>query len=183
MQVVSAIGPGGESEVLTGDQITQIYQKLGSTNLQLCYNAKIHGYNSKTLMSRCGNKGKTFTLMRRNNNGRVFGGYVQQNLRHTDWVNGNPSERPWLFLVNSGKKVEFKMLKGGNQHMYYMHTSYHMTWGGGHDLHCNQLLTHCYSNPSSYLSGDNKQLAGVYKWNHRGEGGSYGMVYEVYLIK
>jgi len=185
-KATTSIGPGGENGVLTGDQMTQLYQKMGSTKLELCYNPKVHGYNSNTMHSRCDNKGKTFLLMRRPDNGRVFGGWVGQNLnRNTRWVHGNPSPNPWLWFLNpSSKKVAFVPYRTGRSHVYYMHPGYSMTWGGGHDLYCNSALTGCHSNPYSFHLSNNRQLAGTANWNLRNTAGkAFSSVYEVYLIK
>jgi len=189
--VATSIGVGGENNVLTGAQMATLYTKMGSTNLQLCYSAKLHGFSSSTMHSRCDGRGKSLTVMRRSKNGRVFGGYVHQNLnKGSGWVRGNyGSSNPWLFRVNpNSKTVDIIMKKNIVTYAYYMNNGYSMTWGGGHDLYCNSNGQSCYSNPSSYdfnFAGSSGQttLSGDFRWNHAREGGSNGMVYEIYLIK
>ena len=180
MQVTTAIGKGGTNGVLTAGQMTQLFQRMGSTNLELCYNPKLHGYSSATMHSRCDNRGKTLTLMRRNSNGQVFGGYVGRTLNKVGW-SGPCTEKPWLFTVKSGQ-VKFLNYAGRGRQCYYMANSYGMTWGGGHDLHCSSDLESCYANPSSYTHA-RTELSGQYSWKHRREAGNKGMVYEIYLIK
>ena len=195
VQVATSIGLGGEEDVLTGDQINTLYQKMGlkeQSQLQLCYDAKLHGHHSRNMHARCDNKGKTFTLMRRNANGRVFGGFTHINMQHgMSWVRGNPVG-PWLFSVNpKTKKIEFNVKYSRSNYVYYMNNDYHMTWGGGHDLYCNRDLNNCNANIGHdyntngrgyHTSGAKVYLTGSYTWNHR-EGGGHGMVYEVYYLK
>ena len=183
MQVSTSIGKGGTNGVLTAAQMTQLYQRLGSTNLELCFNPKLHGFSSSTMHSRCDNRGKTLTVMRRNSNGKVFGGYVHTNLdKSRGWYHGNwGAQNPWLFTVASGK-VKFLPKKNQYHYAYYMNNGYAMTWGGGHDLYCSSGFTGCHANPHTYVQSTN-ELSGSRNWNHKDEAGSKGMVYEVYLIK
>jgi len=180
-KVSTAIGTGGTNGVLTKGQMSQLYQRLGSTNLELCFNPKLHGFSSHTMHTRCDNRGKTLTLMRRNSNGKVFGGVVLQNLnKDSRWVHdANPT--PWLFTVTSGN-VKFFNYRSGRRHTYYMNSGYGMTWGGGHDLYCNSDFTSCNANPYSFWHNSG-EMAGTQNWKHKNEGGSHGMVYEVFLIK
>ena len=144
LQKATSIGLGGQKDVLTGEQITALYKQMGITDnnqLQLCYNPKLHGYSSSTMHDRCDNKGKTFTLMRRNANGRVFGGFTHITLkRSSGWIRGNPVG-PWLFAVRpKDGKVEINLKYAAHNYVYYFHNSHFMTWGGGHDLYFQQRV-------------------------------------------
>ena len=174
-----------------------LYTKMGvkgQDNLKLCYNPKIHGYASSTMYQRCANKGKLFLLMRRNSNGRVFGGHQHVSLtQRQNYVYGN-SPNAWLWTINKDtKKVDILRKKSSPSYEYYFHSSYHLTWGAGHDLYCNSNLQGCNANCGhdydtngrGYHTGGGNgakvYMSGAYNWNHR-EGGSHGMVYEVYTV-
>jgi len=193
------MGLGGEKNVLTPDQMATLYTKLGirgKDNLKLCYNPKIHGYSSSTMHSKCDNRGRLFLLMRRNKNGRVFGGHVHHSLDSRNNYVRSTSRSGWLWTANPGRsnKIDFLIKKSSPSYQYYFHSGYQLTWGGGHDLYCSSSFTSCYANVghdydtngrgyhTNGANGAKVYLTGDYSWNHR-ESGTHGMVYEVYTLQ
>jgi hypothetical protein len=90
----------------------------------------------------------------------------------------------WLFRVNPSNKDKTDIYHHtGNrpaQYCYYRSSSYIMTWGGGHDLSCEQSFNHCYNNPYNYGSPSghsNTDMAGRSSWK-KGDMSDY----EVYLL-
>jgi hypothetical protein len=88
----------------------------------------------------------------------------------------------WLFRVNPSNKdkTDIYHMQGHTGHCYYRHSQYTMTWGGGHDLSCEQNFNHCYNNPSNYRNPSgfsNTDMAGRYSWK-KGDMSDY----EVYLL-
>ena len=189
------MGVGGEENVLAADQMATLYKTLGvkgMDNLHLCYNPKIHGFSSGTMHSRCDGKGRLFLLMRRNSNGRMFGGHVHHSLdRRNNYVRGT-NRNAWIWTVNTDtKNVDILRKKSSPNYEYYFHSNYHLTWGAGHDLYCSSNLANCNANVGHdydtngrgyHTSRAKVYMSGSYSWNHR-EGGSRGMVYEVYIIR
>ena len=135
--------------------------------------------------------------MRRNKNGRVFGGHVHQSLdNRRNYVRGT-SRSAWLWTANPSRsnKIDFLIKKSSpHQYEYYFNSGYHLTWGAGHDLYCSSSLTSCNANVghdydtngrgyhTTGTNGAKVYLTGDYSWNHR-ESGTYGMVYEVYTLQ
>jgi len=193
MQVlfINYAGVGGTKNVLTEDQTIAVWNRMGVTQpsqLVMCYNAKKHGYSSTNMHNNCAGKGPFFHLSRRNSNGRVFGGYMDVSLDRSGWKRGNDG-KSWLWHVKPDtKQVEFHSNAHGRDYKMYMSNSYHFYWGAGPDMYCNRGLTYCRSNMGDSYDCNGRgnrctsTLSGSRTWNPR-EGGSRGMVWEVYYVK
>merc|ERR1740117_1031039 len=89
----------------------------------------------------------------------------------------------WMFRVDpaDNKKVDIFAHKRRGGNCYYHNPSYAMTWGGGHDISCEQNFNYCYSqlghnygNPKAdtngYTSSHNRNfMAGRSSWNGRND--------------
>jgi len=197
-------GDQGNKDIMTGEAMEPIWIKIGRPSMKpmkLCYSSKRDGWSTSTFHRQCDGQGRLLSVQRMNN-GRVFGGYMHssQEVPHTYRSCGfnSPDDKVvtnsgWLFRVDpkNDKKVDMFAHKRYGHQCYYKNPSYAMTWGGGHDLSCEQNFNHCYSNLghnyggpgadiNTYNTGQNKNfIAGRYSWNARNDMSDY----EVYLVK
>jgi hypothetical protein len=120
------------------------------------------------------------------------GGWMGSNC---NGASGTVTSSPWIFRVTPGNANHvdyFYHQRYCGSYSVYRNPSYAMTWGGGHDLSCEQDFRFCYSNlgynygnsglslgTGQYGSTNNRNaLAGKYSWNARDEMSDY----EVYLV-
>jgi len=115
----------------------------------LLYRANRDGWTSANFHGRCNNSGATITLIRSNNN-FLFGGYNPNN-----WTSAGAYQSgagSFIFtLTNSWNKppTVFRWKSGNGP---YDNSSYHATFGGGHDLH---ICSNSHNTNSSYSSFPN----------------------------
>jgi len=118
-------------------------------------------------------------VQQRNDNGRVFGGWVGLKkfdigtyTRDSGYLRGNVRGRAWMYRLNpSNKQIEFAE-KAHRTHYVYKRSDYHLTWGGGHDYMCRNdgysyaNMDHDYDTPHGYGSGSSRSwLHGSYRYN------------------
>ena len=114
-----------------------------------------------------------FSLMRDPVTKRVFGGFAGCRkwstsggyTRNCNYVSGRGSSQDsWLFTISSpGARVQFAY-KSGHNYWYYFSTNYHMTYGGGHDWHCGNQMTSCFTSKHGYGLPSNTWLQGIYTY-------------------
>ena len=115
------------SQVLSRDENAQLSQLLPNRYFELCYSGALHGWSSSTFHSRCNNKGPTVTVIRRSDNGRVFGGYASRS-----WVSSNGYAYDydaflWTFNGAVVERTEDRFRYP--QYAVYDHNSYCPTFG------------------------------------------------------
>lgn len=193
----------GNQNIMTPEAMEPLWIRMGrpiGKAMNLCYSSKRDGWSTSTFHSKCDGRGRLFSVQRMNN-GRVFGGYMHssQERPHAYRSCGyNTVEQKvvtnsgWLFRVDpsNDKVTDIYAHRRNAGNCYYKHSSYAMTWGGGHDLSCEQDFNYCYSQlghnyggkgaaTSGYTSGNNRNwFAGSTSWNAR----SAMSDYEVYLV-
>jgi len=184
---IESVGVGGAKNVLTPAQTMALWNKMGIAEGQLvmCYNAKKHGYNSRTQYTRCANKGATFILARRSN-GRVFGGFndVGLNTNRWDWLRSKDGKAFVWNVKPSTKQIEFFLNdgSGGNDYKHYNYNGYHMYFGNCQALYCDSSLRSCrsYLGCSYATNGLDRRtaLTGSERWYEQSS-----MFYEMYYVK
>merc|ERR1711935_1326680 len=97
--------------------IEVIKKKIGGSDrdYKLCYSSKVHGFSTSTFHSRCDGKHDFLMVQQRNDNGRVFGGWVGLKkfdigtyTRSSGYLHGNVRGRAWMYRLNpSNKQIEF----------------------------------------------------------------------------
>lgn len=197
-------GDQGNKDIMTPEAMEPLWIRMGrpiGKAMKLCYSSKRDGWATSTFHSRCDGQGRLFSVQRMRT-GRVFGGYMHssQEQPHTYRSCGYNNENTrvvtnsgWLFRVepDDPKKITIYGHKRNSGNCYYKNPSYAMTWGGGHDLSCEQSFNHCYSNLGHnygnaakasihrYGSSHNRNhIAGRYQWNGKNDMSDY----EVYLV-
>eukprot|EP01080_Neovahlkampfia_damariscottae_P005527 gene5527-9344_t len=117
---------------------------------KLIYKASVDGFESSTFHSKCNHQGKTLCVIK-SENGNVFGGF-----NAIPWAStGNYRYHKDNFIFSLKTSDERELMKYKQDaphavsHSIYDHSSYHCTFGGGHDIHiCNNsnTLDGSYSN-------------------------------------
>jgi len=137
---------------------------------KLIYRASKDGYSASTFHSKCDNQGPTIVIIK-SNLGNIFGGYNKNS-----WTNNNQysiSMENFLFSYKNKDKKQKKpvLIKSANQNQSYSAyggSSYHVTFGGGHDLY---LCDNCNSTNSSYsnlgYTYSTDGLGGGYTYNQQ----------------
>ena len=97
------------SQVLTDDQNAQLSQLLPNRFFELCYSGAVHGWSASIFHSRCNNKGPTVTVVRRSDNGRVFGGYTTRSWVSSGSYSYDDDAFLWTFNGAVVARTEDKM--------------------------------------------------------------------------
>jgi len=192
----TGFGPGG-LDLISDPAVLKVKQKIngymGSSAIkdyELCYSNKLHGWSSRTMHSRCDNKGSYMFIMKRKDNKRIFGGWFYYKLSSSGgYYRGSDSRKAFLWRVKPGTndEVDF-MRKHWHSYYTYRNPSHMTTFGGGHDFYCDgnsggkchANTEHDYDTPHGYGSNPGAQsyLSGSYSWD-----GKSGSDYEVYIVK
>lgn len=168
------------NKFLTASQSSQIMKKakerVGDKKWVVCFDGRINGWNSNTMHARC-TGGTILFVAQRGDNKRLFGGLMGNTRRNSGYNMGRNSIDFMWAESSRGGSISFATQKSGNIHRTYMSDGYAYTYGGGHDLHCNQAFTSCYCNFGHSWQGSpqsNTWCSGSYSWNLRsGSGGNY----------
>jgi hypothetical protein len=196
-------GPNnGNKDIMHPEAMKPLWLRMGrpvGKAMKLCYSSKRDGWSTGTFHSKCDGRGRLFSVQRMNN-GRVFGGYMHRSMEQpgtyrscgNNAATGVVTNSGWMFRVDPGNKQKVTIVthQRYGHNCYYMNPSYAMTWGGGHDLSCEQNFNYCYSQlghnygtpgfgTGTYGSSNNRNyFAGKPTWNARNEMSDY----EVYLV-
>lgn len=123
-----------DSKILTNqDQVTLIRKWLKRENmgLKLLYRATRDGFNGNSFHSKCDGKGETITLIKTENTGKIFGGYLDKNWETKEaWIN---SSKAFVFSINN--KEMYPLKSGHEMYAAYAGASYGPSFGGGYDFH------------------------------------------------
>jgi hypothetical protein len=193
----------GNPTIMTPEAMEVLWIRMGRPSMKpmnLCYSSRRDGWATSTFHSKCDGRGRLFSVQRLKS-GRVFGGYMHSSQEQPGTYRScgynTVSQKVvtnsgWLFRVNpsDNKKTDIYSHQRRSGNCYYKNPSYAMTWGGGHDLSCEQSFNYCYANlghnyagvgapTSGYNSDSNRNvLAGRYRWNGKQDMSDY----EVYLV-
>jgi hypothetical protein len=145
------------SKILKGSEhITLLKKWLGRENmgLKLLYRASRDGFTGSAFHSKCDNKGETFSFVKNESNGNIFGGYLDKPWESKDaYINSSKS-----FLFSFAAKEKYPVKSGHETYGAYCNTSYGPTYGGGHDFYISGKS--CNLNSYSYSTPDSSKLAG-----------------------
>eukprot|EP00457_Paulinella_chromatophora_P005564 gb/GEZN01005581.1/.p1 GENE.gb/GEZN01005581.1/~~gb/GEZN01005581.1/.p1 ORF type:complete len:489 (-),score=102.28 gb/GEZN01005581.1/:270-1736(-) len=152
--------------------LLKMFNGAKGIKLDLIYRGSRDGFTGSSFHLKCDGHGPTLTVIKPSHNNNIFGGYSEH-----EWSSsGSYSSQPaWLYALRTGAgDTAYKFLPTSSSSHAYNNSSYGPTFGGGHDLHVNSMMTsqNNYTNPSTFTqvapgySGHfTKELfAGMYKW-------------------
>lgn len=85
-----------------------------NANIELLYNASVHGYYNSDFHTKCDDKGPTLVIIK--GNYRVFGGYTSQSWNSTS--NGYVSDSK-SFIFSLDNKEKYELIEGEEKYAIF----------------------------------------------------------------
>jgi hypothetical protein len=119
-------------------------------NFNLLYRASRDGYTNAAFHEKCDNKGATIFIAKITNSEQIFGGY---NPLYWDSISNNYKSTNDSFIFSFTNRKNLQTAKVGycnkKSNAFYCYINYGPTFGGGHDIYC-QDNNWYHNNPYSY---------------------------------
>jgi hypothetical protein len=141
----------------------------------LVYRASRDGFSTEHFHAKCDNIPKTLSIIKARDNGNVFGGYTECTWNHNGLKYKQDNNAFIFSLVNKDNKP-IKMKQTNPASAIFPYSSYHITFGAGHDFktatnsntsgESYSELGYTYKHPTyQYQSKEAKNfLAGLYQF-------------------
>jgi hypothetical protein len=147
----------GESKLLESKYKKDVLKMFGDVKglkFTLLYRGTRDGMDAKSFHAKCDGKGATFTIIRAETTGNVFGGYHAGSWGGSGWK----TDKSWLYSLKNKTGKVLKYNTSSTTNCAYSNSSQGPTWGSGNDLKIVNKMTSKNNtcNPAVYKSADSK---------------------------